>query len=39
MNTVNDLFDKICTKENILLAIHKAARGKTKEACSTAGAS
>ncbi len=31
MNTVNNLFDKICTKENILLAIHKAARGKRKK--------
>lgn len=31
MNTVNNLFDKICTKENILLAIRKAARGKRKK--------
>ena len=31
MKTVNNLFDKICTKENILLAIHKAARGKRKK--------
>ena len=31
MKTVNNLFDKICTKENILLAIRKAARGKRKK--------
>jgi RNA-directed DNA polymerase len=28
MNTVNNLFDKIVSKENILAAIHKAAKGK-----------
>lgn len=28
MRTVNNLFKKICTKQNILLAIHKAAKGK-----------
>lgn len=31
MKTVNNLFDKICRKENILLAIRKAARGKRKK--------
>ena len=31
MKSVNILFVKICTKENILLAIHKAARGKRKK--------
>ena len=31
MHTVNNLFEKICTKENIILAIHKAARGKHRK--------
>ena len=31
MNTVNNLYDKIISKENLKVALAKASRGKRKE--------